>query len=291
MKVASYNGCKVYNLSSGKTAPQWMSQSKRRALQKDDEYRRRVELIQDFENNTASQCIAMTRDCEHIILTGTYPPVVKCFTTSDMAMKFQRGLTCEVVAMETLSDDFGKLVFLQSDRSLSFHAPYGTHYSLRVPRFGRDLVYNRENCDLYVGGNGNEIYRLNLESGQFREPFTIGFEGVNKMHINPVHGLLGLAGDGGVCEFWDPRSKNPVSHLTLDNPLGGNMNATEIKFDADGLTMAVGTSNGLVYLYDIRSRSPVYSKEHQYNLPIENITYHASSQTILTADKKVMKIW
>jgi hypothetical protein len=53
---------------------------------------------------------------EHIIVTGTYPPIVKCYTTTDMAMKFQRGLTCDVVAMETLSDDYGKLVFLQSDR-------------------------------------------------------------------------------------------------------------------------------------------------------------------------------
>lgn len=91
-------------------------------------------MIQDFEMTIASQNIKMTKDGEHIIVTGTYPPLVRCYTVSDLSMKFQRGLTCEVVAFETLSDDFGKLVFLQSDRTLNFHAPYGTHYSVRGER-------------------------------------------------------------------------------------------------------------------------------------------------------------
>ena len=73
----------------------------------------------------------MTADGEHIILTGTYPPLVRCFTVSDMSMKFQRGLTCEVIAFECLSDNFGKIAFLQADRTINFHAPYGTHYSTR----------------------------------------------------------------------------------------------------------------------------------------------------------------
>ena len=165
MKVATFNGCKVYNLSSGKTMPEWLSQSKKRALAKDEEYRKRMELIQDFEMSTAAQCIKMTADCEHIIVTGVYPPIVRCYTTSDMAMKFQRGLTCDVVAMETLSENFGKMVFLQSDRTLNFHAPYGTHYSIRVPKFGRDILYNWDDCDLYVAASGDELYRLNLETG------------------------------------------------------------------------------------------------------------------------------
>jgi hypothetical protein len=105
--------------------PQWLTEAKKRALAKDSDFNRRIDLIQDFEMPTATQCIRMTNDGEHIITTGTYAPSVRCYTLSDMAMKFQRGLTSEVVAFEPLSDDFGKLVFLQSDRSLNFHAPYG----------------------------------------------------------------------------------------------------------------------------------------------------------------------
>lgn len=96
MKVANFNNCKVYNLSSGKSFPQWLSESKKRALANDEEYRRRLELIQDFEMNTTAQCIRMTADNEHIVVAGTYPPCVRCYTVSDLALKFHRGLTCEV---------------------------------------------------------------------------------------------------------------------------------------------------------------------------------------------------
>jgi ribosome biogenesis protein ENP2 len=68
MKVASYNNVKVYNLTSNKTAPQWLSESQKRKLAKDEDYRKRLELIQDFEMKTASQSIKMTPDKEHILL-------------------------------------------------------------------------------------------------------------------------------------------------------------------------------------------------------------------------------
>lgn len=291
MKVATFNDCKVYNLSAGKTMPQWLSDSKKRSLLNDDEYRKRLELIQDFEMTVASQCIKMTNDGEHIIVTGTYPPVIRCYTVSDLAMKFQRGLSCEVVAFETLSDDFGKLVFLQSDRTVNFHAPYGTHYSLRVPKFGRDICYNWNNCDLCVGASGNEIYRINLETGQFREPFELGFSGCNKLHINPMHNLLGCGGDNAICEFWDPRSRKSVAKLQVDP--SKSVDITALKFDSDGLTLGVGTSNGNCHVYDIRSMKPQYTKEHQYGLPIINIAFHSSgtSKHIISTDKKLLKIW
>lgn len=310
MKVANFNGCKVYNLSTGKTMPDWLTQSKKRALQKDEEYRKRLELIQEFEMTTAAQCIGMSKDYEHIIVTGTYPPIVKCFTTSDLALKFQRGLTAEVVAMQILSDDYGKLVFLQNDRTINIHAPYGTHYSLRIPKFGRDMKYNWDNCDLLISSSSNEIYRLNLESGQFREPFIGSFTGCNKLHVNPVHQLIGCAGDSGLCEFWDPRQRKRVALLEINDHLLNGINTTQsshhhhaigssatpthltaIKFDTDGLTLGIGTSNGNCYMYDIRSQKPFYVKEHQYGLPIVDISYHHTTKSIITTDKKIVKIW
>ena len=42
MKVSTFSGCKVYDLSHGsKSLPQWVSARKRRVLAKDEEYRRR----------------------------------------------------------------------------------------------------------------------------------------------------------------------------------------------------------------------------------------------------------
>jgi ribosome biogenesis protein ENP2 len=70
-----------------------------------------------------------------------------------------------------------------------------------------------------------------------------------------------------------------------------NVEVTALKFDTDGLTLGVGTSNGNCLLYDIRSKTPLYVKEHQYGLPVIDITFHNSSKHVISTDKKVVKIW
>eukprot|EP00606_Chrysophyceae_sp_TOSAG23-5_P001568 GSChrysophyteH2.ASY1.ANO1.549.1 assembled CDS len=242
MKVANFNGCKVYNLTSEKSGPSFMTDAKKRELSKDDDYRRRVELIQDFDMATASQCIKMTPDHEHIIVTGGYPPMMRCYTVSDMSMKFQRGLTSDVIAFECLSNDYGKMAFLQSDRTVAFHAPYGIHHSVRVPKFGRDLVYGWENCDLYVASSGKEVYRINLEAGQFKEPLNLGFEGCNKVRMNAVNRLLAAGGEGGIVELWDVRAKKCAASQKVATTNADGVDVTALAWDTDGLTMGVGTS-------------------------------------------------
>jgi ribosome biogenesis protein ENP2 len=290
MKVATFNGTKVYNLTSDKSIPNWLSENKKRALAKDEDYRKRLELIQDFEMPTACGGVKMSKDGEHIIVSGTYPPSIKCYTVSDLSMKFHRGLTCEVVAFEMLSDDFGKLVFLQADRTVSFHAPYGTHYNLRIPKFGRHLAYNWETCDLFVAASGDEIYRINLETGQFNAPLALGFAGCNKVHINPVHQLLACGGESPVCEFWDTRSRSLAARLIVESKENVS-EIYEVKFDIDGLTLGVGTSNGQCILYDIRSSKPLYCKEHQYGYPVFDINFHNDSKHVISTDRKIVKIW
>eukprot|EP01042_Synura_sphagnicola_P001880 gene1880-2214_t len=44
-------------------------------------------------------------------------------------------------------------------------------------------------------------------------------------------------------------------------------------------------------LYDIRSSKPLYIKDHQYGLPIVDITFHNSTRHIISSDKKIIKIW
>ena len=258
-------------------------------LAKDENYRKRLELIQDFDMPTACNSIKMTKDKEHIIVSGTYPPCVKCYTVRDLSMKFQRGLTCEAIAFETLSDDFGKMVFLQSDRTLSFHAPYGTHYNLRIPKFGRQMQYNWGTCDLFVAAAGDEVYRLNLESGQFKSPITLEFSGCNKMSLNPIHELLACGGESPVCEFWDTRSKKLAARLIVESQK--NVEINEVRFDSDGLTLGVGTSSGNCILYDIRSSKPLFTKEHQYGYPVFDIYFHNDSKSVISTDKKILKIW
>jgi ribosome biogenesis protein ENP2 len=64
-----------------------------------------------------------------------------------------------------------------------------------------------------------------------------------------------------------------------------------IRFEPGSLNVAVGTSRGKVFLYDMRYPLPMLTLTHHYKLPIRNIKYHAGSRKILTCDKKIIKIY
>ncbi len=61
MQVANPNNVKIYNLSAGKSLPEWLSDRRKRSLQKQDvELRKRIELIQDFDMPTVSNGVQVT---------------------------------------------------------------------------------------------------------------------------------------------------------------------------------------------------------------------------------------
>lgn len=99
--------------------------------------------------------------------SGLYPARVKIYETRELSMKVERGFDSEILQMQILSDDYSKLAFLCADRNIEFHAQYGRHFKIRIPRFGRDLSYNPHSADLMAVGATNEIYRLNLGMGRF----------------------------------------------------------------------------------------------------------------------------
>ena len=49
---------------------------------------------------------------------------------------------------------------------------------------------------------------------------------------------------------------------------------TALRFDDSGLQCAVGTSNGLVALFDLRASRPTFVKDHMYGAPIKDIKFH-----------------
>lgn len=51
MKVSTLNGVKIYDLSSGKSLPEYMQEAKKRKIKLKhlDEYRNRIDLIQDMD--------------------------------------------------------------------------------------------------------------------------------------------------------------------------------------------------------------------------------------------------
>lgn len=58
-----------------------------------------------------------------------------------------------------------------------------------------------------------DIYRLNLELGQFLNSFESEGSEVNKVAINPCHQLVVVGTREGRVEAWDPRTRGRVGVL------------------------------------------------------------------------------
>ncbi|XP_037024308.1 nucleolar protein 10 [Bradysia coprophila] len=295
MFVTDVNDVKIYNLSAGKSLPEWLTDEKRRkALKQNVDLRKRIELIQDFDMPDECGTIQMSPDQQFIIATGTYKPRVKCFEVNNLSIKFERCFDSEVVRTEVLSDDYSKMVFLSCDRYIEFHASHGRHYRLRIPRCGYDMGYHIPTCDLFFVGASPEIYRLNLERGQFMQSFeTQSKQSVNACDINPEHHLLCVGTHEGTVEAWDPRDKNRCATLDVAMKVPNLTtfpSISTIKFK-NGLQMGVGTQSGHVLIYDIRSNQPLLVKDHYNKLKIKRIAFNPSNNAVYSMDEAIMKIW
>eukprot|EP01098_Paradermamoeba_levis_P002543 TRINITY_DN12941_c0_g1_i1.p1 TRINITY_DN12941_c0_g1~~TRINITY_DN12941_c0_g1_i1.p1 ORF type:complete len:394 (-),score=98.28 TRINITY_DN12941_c0_g1_i1:267-1340(-) len=291
------DGVKVYNLSVGKTLPEWLSEKKKTALRYDEDYRKRIEVVQDLEFPAASQRLKLSPDGQFLVATGTYRPQVRIYELSQLSMKCQRNMDCEAAQFQIIGEgDYSKIAFLQRDRTIEFHVKYGSYHKTRIPKFGRDMMYNSRDCGLYTVGSGSEVYILDLEGGKFETPWNTSLTEINKCGMNPVHNLMGFAGTNSCVEFWDPRAKSRCSLLKLKSALGASedFEVTSLRFhDTDGLTLALGTEHGQVLIYDLRSAHPMIIKDHQYECPIVDLKFHSvnDKNLVLSADSKLLKIW
>lgn len=262
-------------------------------MNKNVDLRRRIELIQDFDMPGVSNSIRMSPDNQFILVTGTYKPRVKCFDVNHLSIKFERCFDSEVETFEVLSDDYGKMVFLHSDRYIELHVQHGRHYKLRIPKFGRNISYHKPSCDLFVVGASSEIYRLNLERGQFLQPYESSCSEFNTSEINPEHHLLCVGSAEGTIEAWDPRDKKKCSTLDVAMKIKNNRDhpaITSIKFK-NALQMGVGTASGHVLIYDIRSSEPLIVKDHLNRIPVKKIAFNEAHNMVCSMDSAMLKIW
>ena len=335
MKLTNQGAVPVYTISGSSTArplPEWLARKRKRSLKQDSEYANRIELLQDFEFEEASNCIRVSEDGDWIMSTGTYKPQMHTHYLPHLSLSYARHTNALNETFILLSSDYSKSLHLQADRFLEFHTPGGCHYTTRIPRYGRDLKYDRRSAEALVpcvGVNENglgEVYRLNLEVGRFMKGYEVDVGGDDftslgggalqgGIHAGAVntaavgedsHNLLAFGTSIGTVEFWDSRSRSrigilsPPSNTTTTSFDSSRYEITALEFKRNGLTLAAGSSTGLVHLYDLRSPVPLLRKDQGYGYPIHTLTFLESSTSssrvtatdkILSSDKRIIKIW
>ncbi|KAJ4400996.1 Small ribosomal subunit biogenesis [Didymella pomorum] len=326
MKITN-SAVPVYTISGSEARPlpEWLIRRRKRSLKNDPEFANRVELLQDFGFEEASQCVRVSDDGDWVMSTGTYKPQIHAHYLPHLSLSFARHTNTLNETFRILSSDYTKSVHLQADRVIEFHTGGGLHHATRIPRYGRDLIYDKRSAECLVpsvgvnaGGLG-EAFRLNLEVGRFMRSYEIDVGGddllapgslqggieagaVNTGAIaEDSHNLLAFGTSLGTVEFWDSRSRNRVGILSApQDAFEGRSEVTALTFPRSGLNLAVGNSNGLVHLYDLRSPTPLLKKDQGYGFAIKNIIYlenntssrgQVTEPKILTADKRIIKIW
>ena len=261
--------------------------------------------------------------------SGTYKPQIHTHYLPHLSLSFARHTVSLNTTFLLLSSDYSKSIHLQADRSIEFHTSQGCHYTIRIPRYGRDLKYDERSAEALipavgVNENGNgEVYRLNLEVGKYMRSYEVDVGGddvtslgagaiqggIHAGSVNTAavatesHNLHAFGTSIGTVELWDPRSKSRVG--IMPNPavsefMEERQETTALQFDRSGLNLVVGSSTGLIHLYDLRSPVPILKKDQGYGYPIHTLTYLSSSSTsrsqisepkILSADKRIIKVW
>jgi ribosome biogenesis protein ENP2 len=228
-----------------------------------------------------------------------------------------------------LSSDYSKSLHLQADRSLEFHTPSGCHYTTRLPRYGRDLLYDKQSTEALVPAVGvnqdglGEVFRLNLEAGRYMRSYEVDVGGddftstgggalqggINTGAVNTgaiaeeSHNLLAFGTSTGTVELWDSRARGRAGILlppTQSQPGEARHEITALEFHRSGLTLGTGSSNGLIHLYDLRSPVPFLKKDQGYGYPVHTLKFLQSSSNareqtmepkILSSDKRIIKLW
>lgn len=301
MQVAVHNKVKVYNLTSGKSLPEWLEDRKRNKKLAGGEHR--IELIHDLEFPHFSRCIFRTQNGTHLFAAGDYPPRLRCFDVNELSMKYQFNADMPILGGVALSPDFRKFALRGEGRQITVHHSAAIIDRVRVPHAQRCLAYHDYNAELLSSGTSHEIFRFNLESGAFVESYkTNSEEGVNCVEWFRGNGLIMTACANGTMEAWDHRAARQAAVLQVGGVASGlttSMELTHVSTDDNGLLFACGTDKGNVLLYDIRLNRPLVNKDHMNGLPIVKTYFFrgrdgassSESTHIISADTRSIKVW
>ncbi|KAA0200310.1 Nucleolar protein 10 [Fasciolopsis buskii] len=308
MNVMKLNGIKVYNLTANKALPEWASRAeKRRKISRDNSLTRHIELIQELEMPDSTTYVTCSPDGQYLFTLGRYKPRVKCYELGNLSLKFDRCVDYLPYRMEILNEDYSKFALLEEERWVDVHAAGGHYFKFRVPNPGVDIAYCPFTCDLFIVSSRTNIYRMNLYEGRFNTPINNErLEGTSNgftcCAYRREHNLLVGASTIGCLDGWDTRTGEHVLGVNVSSyaPLPEELKnvcgfrklpvgVSCIKFK-DPLNVAVGTTNGMVYLYDIRqNRIPWHTRDTEFRKPVKTLSFH--DDKLLALMPNCLKMW
>lgn len=106
---------------------------------------------------------------------------------------------------------------------------------------------------------------------------------LNKVVLAPVHQMLTVGNIKGEIECYDSRSRDCLQCVKIFDT-----ETRDLRFSGDGMQLAVGSANGAVRVFDIRSSVPFLQYDHVYETPITSLKFSGSQ--LLSSDRHTVKI-
>jgi ribosome biogenesis protein ENP2 len=237
-----------------------------------------------------------TPNGEYIISTGSYPPQIKCFSLTDLNLKFQRNLDSDVVDFQILSNNWEKIVFLRSDGKLDFHDKSGSFYQIKIPEKGCDLTFDNKKLFLFIPGFNKYISILDFKEGKFLNSVKLSRNhSITCSGISNFNGLISFGTRQGKIEFWDPRiMKKCIGKINgsryTNFKKSNSISSLRFSDKTENLFFS-GFESGEVAVYDLRCFSPLLCKMIQRLTPVQSIRSSYSSNCILTSTAKSIQFW
>lgn len=299
IKLQSADGYKIYTFEGVGSSSKTNKNNKNNCeTTRDTKKTGRLELVQDLSFPSSCQKLKLSADGNFLIGSGLHSPRIRCFDLSHFSLKFERFLDSEVVDFQIISEDYSKIVLLCRDQSVQLLNRSGSNFNTHFPRPGRDLTYLPFAGELVVVGNTSEIFRLNLVEGRFLAPLISHAQAINACGYSPSKGLFACAGEYGILECFDMRAPQSLGHVEIESASETHKDhLTSLRFDDDGIHLAVGTSSGKIVIYDLRSSTPYLIKKHMFSLPIIDIKYQTTTnygphqRMIASTDANIVKFW
>lgn len=234
------------------------------------------EHLPDLDFPVACNDLCFSRNGNKLLSVGIYKPCVKYFDFKAMSHKFVRHLVCDPLRIVSLDDDADKFAILRNDKTIELHMKSGLYEAVKTPKQPTCFHYNRIQSELYIGGEFNEIHRLNLEQGKFMK--NIPSKGTF-ISFSEVHGLLGAVSDSELG-FFDSRSREFASSNKIEG-------ISSFNFSENGLKYCIGTNKGECIEFDFRSTKPI--RNLKFEDRINKISY-VNKNIMVSSDMQIAVI-
>ena len=216
-----------------------------------------VSVVHNFVFPEHCNALEITKNRESVIGIGAYKPCMAVFDLADQSQKLERNTEEESICMAIVGEDWKKIAMLHKNGKIEFHSQYGKHAIVELPRDCRDMKADTVRGEVVAVGQASYIYRFSTEEGKYKAPVSLQHTNNSSIALNTVHSVYNVCTYTGSSTLKDARAQAHIKTLTLST------GATSTAFSDDGIFCSIGTETGQIVLYDMRSTTPLMTKDHK----------------------------